>query len=407
MTACNGITYATMKVDLKFKATVSDLELMDFRHFLKKRNRGRQDNVVTIQDCKIVAIFLCIQQLPTPFHKIFNLATINKLLRACIVYIQFYLQTYETIVKSQNYLSCNSNAPGKPSPYQAMKEDLDDLRVVIGRFYAAVIFSNSYGQKLSVTDQIIMFECSLKVTTMVVWIALERRYLTIIKMELERIFRSSYYNNIEKTVLVGSNLTIKPENQTVLDGKISDIDKKKTKAPNKLNCNSPIIHNFIRMDEPKLVMIDRSHFESLRDDRLKFLIKYIFVPETEIQNEGVTIGILGLQRRLFDPLLYPCSKRILKLLITSSPMDVSLDRKQLRENAIKIAHRESEPQPPHLFDELPKIPRRNHFTEVAQVKEEIQEETIDEKDEVVEEEEKTEEVEFSEDSREDNASDDG
>lgn len=46
-----------------------------------------------------------------------------------------------------------------------------------------------------------------------------------------------------------------------------------------------------------------------------------------------------------------------------SPMDVSLERKKLREIAIKTAQRESEPQPPHIFDELPRIPKPNQFTE--------------------------------------------
>lgn len=88
----NGLTYASLKVDIKFRSTVSEGELMEFRHYLRKKNQERSDNVVTIQDVKIVAIFLCCQQLPKLFHKFYNLWKVNLLLRACIVYMEFYLK---------------------------------------------------------------------------------------------------------------------------------------------------------------------------------------------------------------------------------------------------------------------------------------------------------------------------
>ncbi|EEB17096.1 hypothetical protein Phum_PHUM452770 [Pediculus humanus corporis] len=308
-TGINGLTYATMKVDLTFKSTVSDVELMNFRHYLKKKNLGREDHIVTIQDIKIVAMFLCMQPLPTLFYKFFNVSVVNQLLRSCIVYLQFFFQTCETVVKTQQFLKTNRNSRYNPSSHQSMKEDLDDLRVLIGRFYAAVIFSELSSIEISKTDEIIVFECFLKVSTIVVWIALERKYLNTIRIELERIFRTVYFNNFDTTSENSSyNILneIKKESFVVLHGKISEFDKRK--------------------------------------------------------NQGITIGILGLQRRLFDPLLYPCSKRVLKLLITSSPMDVSDERKLLRENAIKKAQRESEPQPPHVFDDLPRIPRPKKYT---------------------------------------------
>ena len=90
--AINGLTYATMKVNLTFRTKVTERELMHFRNYLKKKNENRYDSIVTIQDIKLVAIFLCCQQLPRLFHKFFNLTKVNQLLRACIVYIQFYLQ---------------------------------------------------------------------------------------------------------------------------------------------------------------------------------------------------------------------------------------------------------------------------------------------------------------------------
>lgn len=203
-TAINGLTYVTLKVDIKFKFRVSEDELHEFRHFLKERNKARKDHVVTIDDVKVVAIFLCCERLPSLFHQFFNLVKVNQLLRACIVYMEFYLQvslnfftclsslllfinifhlqTCELLIKTQNFLP--AKAEEKSSYYKVMK-DLEDLRVLIGRFYAGIIFAElgvGESAKISRTDEILLFEYFLRVSTIVIWIALERKYFDTIKV---------------------------------------------------------------------------------------------------------------------------------------------------------------------------------------------------------------------------------
>lgn len=85
-------------------------------------------------------------------------------------------------------------------------------------------------------------------------------------------------------------------------------------------------------------------------------------------------------------------------------MDISEDRNKLRENAKKTAARESEPVSPHIFDELPHIPKPNQVNEEKKETSRINEtaETILADDaEVVEYQEELEnENEFEEDEEE-------
>lgn len=146
-----------------------------------------------------------------------------------------------------------------------MKEDLEDLRVLIGRFYAGIIFGElgiNAVDYISRTDEILLFEYFLRVSSIVVWIALERKYLSIIKVELGRIFRTANFNHFDQESS-GLLSKINKEDYNVLIGKIGGINPRVEKKPDPLRSTSPIIHNFLAMDEPKLIMIGREDFEIL------------------------------------------------------------------------------------------------------------------------------------------------
>ncbi|KAL0269168.1 UNVERIFIED_CONTAM: hypothetical protein PYX00_006984 [Menopon gallinae] len=352
--AINGLTYVTIKVDIKFKFKVSEAELHEFRHFLKERNKARKDHVITIDDVKVVAIFLCCEKLPSLFHKFFNLVKVNQLLRACIVYMEFYLQTCEFVIKTQSYLPAKTE---ENTTYYKIMKDLEDLRVLIGRFYADIILAElgiGESAKISRTDEILLFEYFLRVSTVVIWIALERKYFDTIKVEMGRIFRTEYFNDVCR---VESTLVddIKKKNYYILRGRLPG-ESSKDRKPNRLISISPVIQNFIEVSEPKLMQNGKADLDFIKDKRLKFLMEYIFEPEENARDAGVIIGILGCHRRLYDPLLYPCTKRNLKLLVTGSPMDISEERKKLRDMAIETSLREGEAPYLHYFDHLPPIP---------------------------------------------------
>lgn len=167
----------------------------------------------------------------------------------------------------QHLLKAKPVDPKKVTSFQAMKEDLDDLRVLIGRFYAGIILNElGSGDKnctMSKTDEILLFEYFLRISTVVVWIALERKYWETIKFELGRVFRTAYFNHFVDKESDALLRRISQTDRHVLIGKIGDRNVKLEKKPDPLQSNSPVIHNFILMNEPLLITITREDFQSL------------------------------------------------------------------------------------------------------------------------------------------------
>lgn len=91
-TSISGATKPQSQFEIKFHEITDKLEKIIFRRYFQRRCKLDEPEVVTIQDVKDIALYLANpKDLSLEFITFFHIPTVDRFLRALILYIQYYL----------------------------------------------------------------------------------------------------------------------------------------------------------------------------------------------------------------------------------------------------------------------------------------------------------------------------
>ncbi|XP_061724200.1 protein phosphatase 1 regulatory subunit 36-like [Cydia pomonella] len=282
-------------------------DLYELLRFEKRYQRHIKDNgsdVVTLQDIKDVVLFSASAQfISIPIVKILHLPATERFLRALIFYCQYYLQVEETL----SFRSLEKRLPSSNSvAYEKeLIEDLQDLRFLIAKEYSTMILGGDQFDKfhhMGVTKNLsatvrdaIFYETLFRLIIQIVWIALGRRSGKDIEVEISRLFKSDRFNFAAHKYNFRAAKNIKE--QLLMSGRCVRRDRLlKTESPliNEIFCQRPIAYRMSGLGVVKYPNLT---------PRLRYFKRVLILPEEEFQALGITVGILGLSRKLFDPML--------------------------------------------------------------------------------------------------------
>ncbi|CAH2020601.1 unnamed protein product [Acanthoscelides obtectus] len=141
-----------------------------------------------------------------------------------------------------------------------------------------------------------IFETFVVMSERVVYVALTRKYLSLIEKELNRMLRTDNFNPIMRHQNIAYVAT--PEEERILLGKVCATECK-------LYQRSPVIQELI-LDQHDYRMLaigvaDMGQY----DNRQNYLEIAYAAPEELLEPLGVPVGILGIPRKYFDATLKP------------------------------------------------------------------------------------------------------
>nr|CAH7745062.1 unnamed protein product [Callosobruchus chinensis] len=291
-----------------FKETLGQMSQLNFRKFYQRKVKMNQKEVVTLQDIKDVVIYtFTVSHLSLEFISYFHTKAMDNYLRSLIVYFQYYFQIWNKLQARRVEGARKLRQPIVDVLENEIRDDLSDLRAMVARNYAVLMLgigdakqfhhmNNRNNVSLSDKDRRI-FETFVILSQRVVYIALTRKYLSLIEKELNRMLRTDTFNPVihghQNPTYVAT-----PEEERILLGKACATECK-------LFQRSPVIQELI-LDQHDYRMLaigvaDMGQY----DDRQNYLEIAYAAPEELLEPLGVPVGILGLPRRYFDATLKP------------------------------------------------------------------------------------------------------
>ncbi|KAK5650556.1 hypothetical protein RI129_001585 [Pyrocoelia pectoralis] len=306
----NAIRAAAAKVtknEMVFRETVDHLDKARFRRYHQRRCKPNEPQVITIQDLKDVAIYIANpKRLSLDFLKLFHTPTVDKFLRALIVYFQFYIQVRENVLLRREEKKSKLYQPIVTQIENNLRNDLADLRCVASREYGTILIgaeetrkfhhmlSNKNNTSLSDKDRK-LFEEFICMSARVVWIALYRKNLSLIESEMNHLLRTKIFNSLTRSESLTSD-GLSHEEEKILYGTSNTVEKKL------------LLHSLITKEmtlghhDYRLLMIGIKQYQPT-DKRMEYLEIALTAPEELLLKKGVTVGMLGLPRDDYDVML--------------------------------------------------------------------------------------------------------
>ncbi|OAD60420.1 Protein phosphatase 1 regulatory subunit 36 [Eufriesea mexicana] len=322
---------------LNFHETVSQRDKLRFRKYHLRKVSPNEPNVIILQDIKDLVMFLLISPISSQFVNFFHLPIVDRFLRAVILYFQHYVITWEELMNERTATMKKAPNPLAQGYRFKYTEEMQNLRCVLGREYADLIigcqdiiqYHHMIGGKKgapSLTQSqgekdLRIFEVLICMTHRIVWIALERKYFSLIEIELHRLFRTETYNIAER-----QSYTI----QDMLFDDIQVLQGHKIQEKRKLLRNSPLIQELIYSNyDYRLLTLGMQ--DNSNDKRILYLQHALVVEEDKLHELGIKIGILGENKANYDIILMPIEERDEKL----DKTQLSEKRKYERKKSIK------------------------------------------------------------------------
>ncbi|KAJ8984696.1 hypothetical protein NQ317_004955 [Molorchus minor] len=292
-----------------FKETVGNMSQVRFRKHYQRRAKLTEAEVATIQDCKDVALFTCNASLLSPeFIKYFHTKAMDDFLRALVVYFQYYFQIWNKMQVRRKEAARKLRQPIVTELENVVRDNLSDLRSMVSRNFAIMLLgygdakpyhhmANKNKESLSDKDRR-LFETLMILTTRVIWIALFRKYLTLIEKEMNRLLRTNIFSPYEHKVIKTTTFDALPEEERVLVGKAYSNERK-------LLHRSPVTQELILdSHDYKIFAIGVTGTEQ-SDPRQAYLEAAYTAPEDMLEELGVPVGVLGVPRKYLDAMLKP------------------------------------------------------------------------------------------------------
>ncbi|CAG9818264.1 unnamed protein product [Phaedon cochleariae] len=295
--------------DAVFKDTFGSQSQTMFRKHYQRKVKLYEDDVVILQDIKDVAIFTCnLNILTLEFISYFHTKAMDVLLRSLIIYFQYYCQVWNKMQQRRIEASRKLRQPIVTVLEDVIRDDLADLRSMVARDYAMILMGKGDSQPfhhMSNKNNISMsdkdrkhFEMFILMAQRVVWIALGRKYMTLIEKELNRLLRTDTFNPIEHGFPKSAMYKATPEEMRILKGKAC-------KHERKLLHRSPAIQEIILNDHDYRMLAIGVTDTGFNDERQIYLEAAYIAPEEMLEELGIGIGILGVPRKYLDTELKP------------------------------------------------------------------------------------------------------
>ncbi|XP_043793017.1 uncharacterized protein LOC122715149 [Apis laboriosa] len=301
---------------LNFQETLSQREKLRFRRYYLRKVSPSEPDVIILQDIKDLVMFLLISPISPQFINFFHLPIVDRFLRAAILYFQYYVIIWEELMKERAATIKKAPNPLAQGYRFRYAEEMQNLRCVLGREYADLIigcqdiiqYHHMTGGKkgTSLTQSqgekdLRIFEVLICMTHRIVWIALERKYFSLIEIELHRLFRTETYNIAERR-------SISHTIQDMLYDDIIILQGHKIQEKRKLLRNSPLIQELIYSDyDYRLLSLGIE--ENYDDERILYLKYALIIEEDKLHELGIKVGILGENRANYDITLMPLEEK--------------------------------------------------------------------------------------------------
>ncbi|XP_015832912.1 uncharacterized protein LOC660702 isoform X1 [Tribolium castaneum] len=292
---------------IRFKDTVDNLGLAQFRRIYQRRIKPTEPQIVTIQDIKDVAIFTALRADLTPeFIDFMHTQRMDEFLRTLIVYFQYYFQVWDNLILRREEAKRKLRQPIVTVLENIVRDNLADLRSMVARNYGFILMGledtfkyyhmgNRNNVSLSDKDRH-LHECLLSMAAKIVWIALLRKNFTVIEIELNRLFRTEIFNTMSR--IRQSTFQTNAEENRVLLGKAFTQEKK-------LKHRSPAVQELIFDNHCyKMLAIGLLQVEPVAE-RIAYLEAAYTAPEEILFDIQVGVGILGLSKDYLNPILMP------------------------------------------------------------------------------------------------------
>ncbi|XP_018580026.1 uncharacterized protein LOC108917761 [Anoplophora glabripennis] len=294
---------------VSFKDTVGTIGQLEFRKIYQRKVKLTEPDVVTIQDIKDVVIFTCdVTGLTPEFISYFHSEAMDRFLRSLIIYFQYYFQVWNALQLRRKEAKRKLRQPIVTLLENRVRDDLSDMRSMVARDYAIILLgigdakkfhhmNNQNNESFSDRDRR-LFEPLVLMATRVVWIALCRRYLSLIEKELNRLLRTKVFSPYEHKLVKNAAFNTTPEEDRILMGKACRFEQK-------LLHRSPAIQEII-LDNHDYRMLSIGVTDIHCDDRRQVFLEAAYsAPEEQLEKLQVPVGILGIPRKYFDPMLKP------------------------------------------------------------------------------------------------------
>ncbi|CAH0669054.1 unnamed protein product [Spodoptera exigua] len=220
----------------------------------------RDDIDLIEQDVKDIALYTAPLSILSPMLiDMLHLPTTERFLRALIFCCAYYLQIAEemtTRILDQATKIRTKRCEVLENQY---RENLSDLRLLVAKEYC----------------------------------------IMLIELECHRVMKSEIFNTVEHMSKTGYLSKMAPEEKNVLLGTCLSHDKKlNTKSPlmNEVFCHRPIDFRLMGLGVVKYKRVST---------RLDYLYLIVAGPEEKLFELNMSVGLIGLQRSLFDTMLRP------------------------------------------------------------------------------------------------------
>ncbi|XP_026747132.1 uncharacterized protein LOC113508354 [Trichoplusia ni] len=323
-----------------------DIDLNEQQRFRKRIQRKiiEGNDVVTLQDIKDVVLFTAPPKIVKPvIIHLLHLPATERLLRALIFFCQYYLQTLDLMSLRTLELLGKIRTPKSDETEFEFLENLQDLRLLVAKEYSNVIMGFGEFAKLHHMGALkksrslskresLVFETFIRISIQIIWIALGRKSFSQIEIEVNRIFKSSIFNSAEhklsketKNKLAVTN----PNEKAVLLGQcMQKRHKVNVLSPlmDEVHCHRYIDHRIYGLGIIKYPSISPRH---------RYLENAISLPEHQLEDVNMSVGILGLPRENFDILLKEIK------FISASSSNVSVNKQPSRPTNVTKSMRKS------------------------------------------------------------------
>ncbi|XP_008555279.1 uncharacterized protein LOC103576717 [Microplitis demolitor] len=273
------------------------------KNYLRKVSPNEPD-VIILQDIKNIVLYLLTTPVSLQFINFFHLRVVDRLLRALIVYFQFYTQIWEEeIIKKRTVVIKKARSP-LAGVRQKKAEEINALRSIVAREYCELLVGCEESAKyhhmlagLSIESQgekdLRIFESLIQVAHRVVWIALERKHYNLIAEELNRLLRTEVYNSADRKTGRETDTELDEEEKLILHGP-------KMLPRRKLLINSPLAYQLLNeLCDFRLVSLGLTNFES-KDPRVIYLKDALLADEENLHDLRIKVGMLGQPRANYD-----------------------------------------------------------------------------------------------------------
>ncbi|XP_075165363.1 uncharacterized protein LOC142237819 [Haematobia irritans] len=263
-------------------------------------------DVILIQDIKNLVLYLAPSEIVTKdFVNFINTETVHSMLKALIIYFEHFLKLMEFImIRRDETTGEKAKMQSKESTEikRIFSAHLTQYRILLAREYSNILLGDGEMKMFYHTKPVVNISRTMKdlrfhegflaFCTLVVWVACHRQNFDAIVVEMNRLFRSEHF-------------TLSRPKYKLKDGEASLLYGKNYKRCNYRAQNSPLIQELTNVDNENLPIFWIGH-RKYRGNNLRISqIEYEFiVPSSQLSLlDGVTHGILGRPKKLYDTML--------------------------------------------------------------------------------------------------------